>query len=134
VTLALLPLLKGQPHATIMSTTSGLAFLPNAASPTYSPTKAFLHSWLQSLRFQLRHSAVEVLELVPPYVQTELSGPDQINDSRAMPLADYVAEVMQLLGVPDTSRGEILVERAKHLRFAEASGNYDQIFKGYNDR
>jgi uncharacterized oxidoreductase len=134
VTSALLPLLKGQPHATIITTSSGLAFLPNAASPTYSATKAFLHSWLQSLRFQLRSSAVEVLELVPPYVQTELNGPDQANDQRAMPLADYVAEVMQLLGVPDPPRGEILVDRAKQLRFAEASGNYDQVFMGYNDR
>ncbi len=134
MTSALLPLLKGQTRATIMATTSGLAFLPNAASPTYSASKAFLHSWLQSLRFQLRHSSVEVLELVPPYVQTELSGPEQANDPRAMPLADYIAEVMQLLGLPNPSRGEILVDRARQLRFAEANGDYDHVFVGYNNR
>jgi uncharacterized oxidoreductase len=134
MTAAFLSLLKSQPSATIMATTSGLAFLPNAASPTYSASKAFLHSWLQSLRFQLRHSSVEVLELVPPYVRTELSGPDQANDPRAMPLADYIAEVMQLLGMPDPPRGEILVDRAKQLQFAESSANYEQIFMDHNNR
>ena len=74
---ALLPVLKQQPAATVMVTTSGLGFVPRAEFPTYSATKAFLYSWLQSLRFQLRRTPVEVLELMPPYVQTELGGPDQ---------------------------------------------------------
>lgn len=76
----LLPLLRKQASATLITTTSGLAFLPMAAYPTYCATKAFLHSWLTSLRHQLRKSSVEVLELVPPYVQTELTGPTQAAD------------------------------------------------------
>lgn len=77
LTALLLPTLQQQPDSTIIITTSGLAFVPFARFPTYSASKAFLHSWLQSLRFQLRETSVKVLELVPPYVQTELGGPDQ---------------------------------------------------------
>ena len=59
--------------------------------------KAALHSYAQSLRFQLRQAAIEVIELVPPYVQTELGGPAQATDPHAMPLGDFVAEVFDIL-------------------------------------
>jgi uncharacterized oxidoreductase len=134
LTAALLPILKRQPRSTIIATTSGLAFLPRTVYPTYSATKAFLHSWLQSLRSQLRETSVEVLELVPPYVQTELGGPDQAADPNAMPLAEYIAEVMQVLGDPNPSRGEILVKRAEALCWAERNGNYDQLFTARNEQ
>lgn len=132
LTAALLPTLKAQPKSTLITTTSGLAFVPLAAYPTYCASKAFLHSWLQSLRFQLRNTSVEVLELPPPYVQTELSGPHQATDPNAMPLADYVAEVMQLLGEPNPPHGEILVERTKGYRYAESKGEYDQVYAAQN--
>src|SRR5258708_6674087 len=119
LTALLLPTLKQQPASTIITTTSGLAFLPLATFPAYSASKAFLHSWLQSLRVQLRETSVEVLELAPPYVQTELAGPDQATDPEAMPLADYIAEGMQLLGDPEPAGGEILVGRVRALRWAE---------------
>jgi len=131
---ALLPTLKQQQRSTIITTTSGLAFVPFAAFPTYCATKAFLHSWLQSLRFQLRETSVEVLELVPPYVQTELGGPHHATDPHAMPLADYVAEVMQLLDDPNRSGSEILVERVKPLRWAGKSEDYEQTFTANNNR
>ena len=50
---AFLPQLRRQPSATFVVTSSKLAFLPSSAFPTYCGTKAFLHSWLQSLRHQL---------------------------------------------------------------------------------
>ena len=134
LTAALLPTLKQRPHSTVIATTSGLGFVPFAPFPTYSASKAFLHSWLQSLRFQLRESSVEVLELVPPYVQTELSGPHQATDPHAMPLADYVAEVMKKFGDPNPSGGEILVERVKALRWAARSEDYERIFTATNNR
>ncbi|MBY5666326.1 SDR family oxidoreductase [Rhizobium leguminosarum] len=134
LTAALLPVLKRQEQSTIITTTSGLAFVPFAPFPTYCASKAFLHSWLQSLRFQLRATSVEVLELAPPYVQTELAGPQQSTDPHAMPLADYINGVMQLLGNPDQPHGEILVERVKALRWAERGGNYEQIFEANNNR
>ena len=130
LTAALLPTLKQHPASTIITTTSGLAFLPRASFPAYSASKAFLHSWLQSLRFQLRDTSVEILELVPPYVQTELSGTSQATDPNAMPLADYVAEVLQMLGDPIPANGEIVACRAEVLRWAEKNGEYEQLFRG----
>lgn len=125
---ALLPMLRTQPDAAIVTTTSGLAYVPLASHPTYSATKAFLHSWLQSLRHQLRATGVEVLELSPPYVQTELGGPQQATDPHAMPLDDYADEVMALIEAGDTPDGEILVERVTGYRAAEREGRYSQTF------
>ena len=131
VTAALLPHLLAQPHATLMTVSSGLAFLPIFPNPSYCATKAAIHSWTQSLRYQLRDTQVEVLEIVPPYVQTELTGPFQAADPNAMPLADYIAETMELLKNPPPS-GEILVERVKSRRFAEQNGTYDQTYQEFN--
>lgn len=133
LTAALLPILKQQANSTIITTSSGLAFVPRADLPTYCASKAFLHSWLQSLRFQLRKTSVEVLELAPPYVQTELGGPSQVIDPKAMPLANYIAEVMQLLSNPNPPHGEILVERVKSLRWAEKNEAYERVFAALNE-
>ena len=129
---ALLPGLKEQPDPVIMATTSNLAFVPRACFPTYCATKAFLHSWLQSLRHQLRDIPVEVLELAPPYVRTELTGAHQASDARGMPLDAYVAEVMGLLEAHDHLRGEVLVERARGERWAERDGRYEAVFAAMN--
>lgn len=139
LTAALLPHLLSQPNATIITVSSGLAFVPLAAAPTYNATKAAIHSWTQSLRYQLRDTKVEVLEIIPPYVQTELGGANQASDPRAMPLADFIAEVMQLIASPPAS-GEINVERVYPLRFAADSGpdklkgqeQYDAFFSHFN--
>lgn len=134
LTTALLPLLKQQRRATIMTVSSGLAFIPLALTPTYCATKAAIHSYSQSLRYQLRNTSVEVIELVPPYVQTELMGSAQANDPRAMPLKDFIDEVVTILKTqPDAT--EVLVERVKPLRFAELNGTekYTAFFNTFND-
>jgi uncharacterized oxidoreductase len=129
LTAALMPYLEKQPHSTIVNVSSGLAFLPLALTPTYCATKAALHSYTQSLRYQLRATKIEVVELIPPYVATNLmSG---ANDPRAMPLDAYIAEVMQILETQPTP-AEIVVENAKGLYLASASGKYDSIFQGLN--
>lgn len=133
LTAALLPSLQRQPHATIMNVTSGLAFIPLAMTPTYSATKAALHSYTESLRFQLRETSVEVVELAPPYVATHLMGEQQAADPNAMPLDEFISEVMDLLAThPGAS--EILVKRVQPLRFASVGGqeNYDEVFLGLN--
>lgn len=132
VTAALLPILKGRPNAAILATSSALAFVPRADFPTYCASKAFLHSWLQSLRHQLRDLPIEVLELSPPYVQTKLTGPAQLSDPRAMPLEAYVAEVMQRLERGDHPCGEVLLERDHARRWAERDGRYDELFATLN--
>ena len=131
LTAGLLPTLKKQSSATIVTVSSGLAFLPLAVTPTYCATKAAIHSWSQSLRFQLRDTNIEVLEIAPPYVQTELLGSHQASDPRAMPLADYITETISILDSPPVS-GEILVERVHPLRWAEKNGNFQQIFDTLN--
>ena len=70
---------------------------------------------------------MQVLELAPPYVQTELMGARQAADPNAMPLADFIAEVVALFDNPPAS-GEILVKRVEPLRWAEKTGAFDQIF------
>jgi uncharacterized oxidoreductase len=124
---ALLPTLRAQPHSTLIVTTSGLAFVPYPPGPVYSATKAFMHNWLDALRVQLRKTSVEVLELAPPYVQTELGGPQQSADPRAMPLDEYTKEVVQILEENTMEKGEILVERVKPLRTAEKDGKYQDF-------
>jgi uncharacterized oxidoreductase len=134
LTAALLPHLQKQPHAAILTVTSGLAFIPLAMAPTYNATKAAIHSYTQSLRYQLQSTSVQVIELVPPYVQTELMGSQQASDPRAMPLADYLNETINILKTqPDVT--EVLVERVKPLRFAEQNGpeKYAAFFKQFND-
>jgi uncharacterized oxidoreductase len=134
LTAALLPHLLKQSHATIMTVSSGLAFIPMAITPTYNATKAAIHSWSQSLRYQLKSTSVEVIELVPPYVQTELMGSAQAADPRAMPLKDYLAETIEILKTQPNAT-EVLVERVKPLRFAEHNGKekYDAFFQQFND-
>lgn len=132
LTATLLPTLARQASATIITTTSGLAFVPRFNYPTYCASKAFLHSWLQSLRHQLRLKPIEVIELPPPYVRTELAGPQQASDPAAMPLDDYIAEAVKLLGEPTPASGEILVERVKALRMAERSGAYPHVYASLN--
>ncbi|WP_127751958.1 SDR family oxidoreductase [Devosia sp. 1566] len=127
LTAALLPHLLAQPRAAVLTVSSGLAFVPKASTPTYSATKAAIHSYSQSLRHQLRHTAVEVIELAPPYVQTTLQGEKQANDPNAMPLADYISETMQLLAA-GPENGEVLVQRVHRQRFAEQSGNAAAVF------
>jgi uncharacterized oxidoreductase len=129
LTAALLPHLEKQPHAAIINVSSGLAFLPMAVTPTYCATKAALHSYTESLRYQLRATRIEVLELIPPYVATHLMG--GADDPRAMPLDAFIAEVMEILKTQLTP-AEIVVENAKGLRFAAASGKYEAIFNGLN--
>jgi uncharacterized oxidoreductase len=132
VTAAFLPILKVNTNATIMATSSALAFLPRADFPAYCASKAFLHSWLTSLRHQLRHVPVEVLELSPPYVQTELTGVAQAEDPRAMPIDLYMSEVMQMLERGEHPRGELLLDRDKPRRWAERDGTYDAMFAAMN--
>jgi uncharacterized oxidoreductase len=132
LTAALLHSMLSKPRATIINVTSGLAFMPSALTPTYCATKAALHSYTQSLRFQLRDSDVQVIEIVPPRVQTALQGARGF-DPRGMPLDDFIAEVMTLLQTkPDAE--EIVVERAKGFRFAERDGAYGEIYPVFNEQ
>ncbi|TYQ14327.1 UNVERIFIED_ORG: short-subunit dehydrogenase involved in D-alanine esterification of teichoic acids [Gordonia westfalica J30] len=122
--------LQTRPHATIMTVSSGLAFTPLRVTPTYNATKAAIHMLSESLRLQLDGTSVEVVELVPPAVRTDLM-PGQRDSEFAMPLDDFVTEVVELIdSKPDAT--EIQVERVKFLRHAESRGNYAEVVAALN--
>ncbi|RUS48941.1 SDR family oxidoreductase [Cohnella sp. AR92] len=68
------PYFAAKESAAILNVTSGLAFTPFAIAPIYSATKAALHSFTMSLRLQLSETSVEVIEVAPPAVNTDLGG------------------------------------------------------------
>ncbi|WJV60914.1 SDR family oxidoreductase [Pectobacteriaceae bacterium C52] len=131
LTSAMLPLLLRQKRSTVINVTSAMAFVPGVGVPTYCATKAAMHSYTQSLRRQLRETSVNVIEIIPPYVQTNL-GPGHGTDPRAMPLADFITETMAILR-DNPEAIEVVVERSKQLRFAAEQGRYDATFKGLNE-
>ena len=77
----------------------------------------------------MKKTNIEVLELIPPYVATDLMGGK--SDPRAMPLDRFIVEVMNILKLQPTPI-EICVENVKGLRFAAENGRYDGIFNGMN--
>ena len=111
MTSALIEHLKKQPSATVINVSSGLAFVPLASTAVYSATKAAIHSYTQSMRYRLKGSSMRVLELIPPWVQTDLL--NSKDEPRAMPLAAFIEEAVTVLG---TDAEEVMVERVKMLR------------------
>lgn len=130
LTHALLPHLMAQPAASLVTVSSGLAFVPLAATPTYSATKAAIHGWSLAMRAQLAGSSVEVIEIVPPGVQTDLM-PGHADNEQMMPLADFIAETMALLA-QQPALPEIHVDRVKFLSEATARGDFAQVFAALN--
>lgn len=123
------PYLLKQRDPVILTVSSGLASVPLSITPTYSATKAAIHSYTQSLRIQLADTGIQVIEVVPPAVRTALM--NQENDERSMPLDVYLDETMSLLQQqPDAD--EILVDRVRILRDAERENRYAQILEFLN--
>jgi uncharacterized oxidoreductase len=129
LTSLLMPTLKAQRHPAIVNVTSALAFVPLAFAPTYSATKAALHAYTESMRFQLQDSGIQVIEIAPPRVETEMQGP--ADDDHTMSLDDFISETLALLASqPDT--GEVIVKAARGLREAERNGRYAELFAAVN--
>jgi uncharacterized oxidoreductase len=124
---ALIEHLKRQDDAAVINNSSVLGFVPLAMTAVYSATKAAVHSYTLSLRYKLKGTPVKVLEIAPPWVQTDLLGSN--NEPRAMPLADFIEETMRVLG---TDAEEVLVERAKPLR-NNAGPNEAAFVTQFND-
>ncbi|WP_434444776.1 SDR family oxidoreductase [Lentzea sp. E54] len=122
--------LQTRPHATIMTVSSGLAFTPLQVTPSYNASKAAIHMLSESLRLQLADTSVEVVELVPPAVRSDLL-PGHAENENAMPLDEYIAETMSIIETQSDLR-EIQVERVKFLRYGEARGDYDQVVAALN--
>src|SRR5260221_3754816 len=119
--------LKKQDHAAVMNVSLAPGFAPLAMAAVYSSTKAAIHSYTLSLTYQLKGSSVEVMEIAPPWVQTDLLNSN--NEPRAMPLAEFISETIKIIG---TGAQEVLVERAKPLR-NNVGPNEDAFVTQFND-
>ena len=76
---------------TIINTTSGLSFVPLAQMPVYCASKAFFHSFTLSLRHLLKSKNIEVIEMIPPALNTDLGGKGL--HSNAPPVSDFIEDV-----------------------------------------
>jgi len=121
-----IPHLLAQKNPLIANVSSGLAFIPMAAVPVYCATKAALHSFTMSLRHQLSQTAIEVVEIIPPAVRTNLGGSHDFGT----PLAEYADSVMVQLeeGRPETTY-------AFSAKGSQASrAELDEMFHNVNNR
>lgn len=122
----LLPHLLRQPKAHIMNVSSGLAFAPIAYMPVYCATKAALHSITLSLRQQLKGTSVDVTEIIPPAVKTNLGGAHDFG----VELAEFADSVLQQI-----ESGKTEVTYGTSLKSSQASrAELDQIFMQMNQR
>jgi uncharacterized oxidoreductase len=119
--------------ALLVNVSSGLAFVPMACYAIYCATKAALHSWTLSLRQQLCASGVQVLELIPPYVATELGGagnPVVTSSGRGpMPLDAFIAETMKQF---ESGADELPIADAQRLVFATCPETVKKAFAAMN--
>lgn len=122
MTAALLPHLKQQKDAVVIHNSSVLAFVPIATNAVYSATKAAIHSYALSQRFALRDSGVSVIEIAPPWVDTDLI--HKSGDPRSMPLPDFIAATMVGL---ESDRIEVYVDGIAALRDNPGSGEHELI-------
>jgi uncharacterized oxidoreductase len=134
VTAAFLPHLVSAPGATVINVSSGLGFVPMARFPVYCATKAAVHSWTMSLRHQLRQAGVKVVEIIPPWVATELGSPgkaaEPVTSGRGpIPLDTFIAETMAGL---ESGEDEVAVGSAKNLVAAAGSETFKHVFANMN--
>ncbi|MEN0083379.1 MAG: SDR family NAD(P)-dependent oxidoreductase [Leifsonia sp.] len=120
---AFTPHLIAHGSGTIVTVTSGIAYLPFPPMATYAASKAGVHAYTEALRVQLASSGIDVVELVPPAVAS--SGQERVNP-HALDLGDFATEVMDLLGKEPTPE-QILVQGVQMHRWAEKNGTYDEL-------
>ncbi|MET0452964.1 MAG: SDR family NAD(P)-dependent oxidoreductase [Mycobacterium sp.] len=131
LTSRLLPTLRKRPRAAIVNVSSALAFVPMASLPTYSATKAAMHAYTESLRFQLRHSRIQVVEIPPPRVYTGADGAGGAGSAGGAHVDGFVAETMALMAA-HPGADEVVVDAARFLRFAERRGDYEKAYATVN--
>jgi uncharacterized oxidoreductase len=114
------------PHATVINVTSGLAFAPIAMMPVYCASKAALHSYTLSLRFALEKKGIQVIEIIPPAVNTDLGG-HGLHDF-GVPLDEFCEVAIQGLksGLPEIAHGTAV--KARQASRQELDG----MFQGMN--
>ncbi|HWU42322.1 MAG TPA: SDR family NAD(P)-dependent oxidoreductase, partial [Bdellovibrio sp.] len=121
-----IPFLQRQKTAYIMNVTSGLAFVPIHFLPTYCATKAGLHSFTQTLRYQLKNTSIRVIEIAPPAVNTDLGGKGL--HTHGVDLNKFADHCMRHLSEGDEEFGF----ETSEIRRAAVKQATDAIFKQMN--
>lgn len=126
--------LATRPGATLVNVSSGLAFVPMVRFPVYCATKAAIHAWTLSLREQLRSASVRVIEIVPPWVATELGSPGTPASIPSagrgpMSLEAFVAETMKEL---ESGAEEVAIGDARRLAAAASPDTVKKAFSAIN--
>ena len=117
LTALLVPHLVKQPNAAVVNVTSGLAFVPAVFAPVYCATKAAMHSLTVSLRHDLAKKSVEVVEIIPPAVDTDLGGKGL--HTQGVPLAEFADAVWKALERGETEIGYGFSEKTRTATRAE---------------
>ncbi|BCX69037.1 SDR family NAD(P)-dependent oxidoreductase [Pseudomonas izuensis] len=111
MTSALVEHLKAKPDAVIANVSSVLGFVPMAVAAVYSATKAALHSYTLSQRYLLREQGIQLVEVAPPWVRTELLNSSE--EERAIPLDQFITQAMEQF---ESGVDEVLVSPAEAMR------------------
>ena len=85
--------IKHKALTTLINISSGLSFVPLIKTPVYSATKAFIHSLTLSLRALLKDKNIEVIEIIPPALNTDLGGKG-LHDF-APPVAEFIESIFE---------------------------------------
>jgi uncharacterized oxidoreductase len=126
-----LPMFVKRKEAAIVNVSSGLGFCPIAIMPVYCATKAALHSFTVSLRYQLRTTPVKVFEIIPPMVDTELDKgerDDREQEERGIPPSEVAAATMKGF---KNDEYEIVVGEAEGLKKGSLK-NPEELFNQLN--
>jgi uncharacterized oxidoreductase len=101
-----------QPQAAIINISSGLAFVPALFAPVYAATKAAIHSFTMSLRAELDATSIQVVEIAPPAVNTDLGGAGI--HTEGVPVDDFANSVMARVAAGELEVGYGYSETARH--------------------
>ncbi|MGC8545785.1 SDR family oxidoreductase [Athalassotoga sp.] len=135
----LIPYLMKQPESAIINISSGLAITPMASFPIYCATKAAIHSFSQSLRYQLARTTVKVFEILPPALDTELNKEGRLKRAKmgfelTAPKPDeYVKEVMKQIEMDKFEISNPNIERLKTLTLADLEKRIDEMNSKFRD-
>lgn len=110
---------------TIINVTSGLAFIPLTKVPVYSATKAFFRSFTLSLRHQLKSRGTEVIEIIPPKLNTDLGGKGLHDD--APPVTEFIESIFEQLKNGNTELTFLLSAQQAKLNKASIQKHFDKL-------
>ena len=128
-----IPLLLEKAEAAIVNISSGLGFVPMASTPLYCATKAGIHSFSLSLRYQLKDSPIKVFEIMPPIVDTDLgkgSTDSSVRIYKGISPSEFAIEVLKAL-----KNDEYEMASGEALDLLEGSRkNFQETFQVLNNR